>query len=69
MKQKEQKFMKTRERLRKDIGKVIVRYLSFIDLTEYDRWEDLSEDIWYELFDEPLAEICKAVMETGHENR
>ena len=62
-------FLRIRDRLQRRIKRIIVRYLSFIDLTEYDRWEDLSEDIWYELFDEPLAEICKAVMETEHENR
>ena len=57
-------FVKTRDELAEVVKGVTARYLPFVRLDEYKGDLDLLvEDIWFELFDDAVSEVCKEALD------
>ena len=59
-KHKYEQFVERRDKLIEIIKDVTRLYLPFVKLDEYEgNWKDLVEDIWFELFDDAVSDVCK----------
>ena len=64
VKKRDAKYLSTLAKIQKRIKAMVGEYMRFVDVGEYKGDDDLMvEDMWFELFNSPVSEVCREAVE------
>ena len=64
VKKRDAKYLSTLAKIQKRIKAMVSEYMRFVDVGEYKGDDDLMvEDMWFELFNSPVSEVCREAVE------
>ena len=64
VKKRDAKYLSTLGKIQKRIKAMVSEYMKFVDVGEYKGDDDLMvEDMWFELFNSPVSEVCREAIE------
>jgi len=64
VKKRDAKYLSTVAKMQKRIRAMVSEYIRFVDVGEYKGDDDqMVEDIWFELFNSPVSEVCREAVE------
>ena len=64
VKKRDAKYLSTLAKIQKRIKAMVSEYMKFVDVGEYKGDDDLMvEDMWFELFNSPVSEVCREAVE------
>ena len=70
VKKRDAKYLSTLAKIQKRIKAMVSEYMKFVDISEYEGDDDqMVEDIWFELFDSPVSEVCGEAVEQWKEEQ
>ena len=64
VKKRDAKYLSTVAKMQRRIRAMVGEYMAFVDVGEY-KGDDgqMVEDMWFELFDGPVSEVCGEAVE------
>ena len=64
VKKRDAKYLSTLAKIQKRIKAMVGEYMRFVDVGEYEGDDDqMVEDMWFELFNSPVSEVCREAVE------
>ena len=64
VKKRDAKYLSTLAKIQKRIKAMVSEYIRFVDVGEYKGDDDqMVEDMWFELFNSPVSEVCREAIE------
>lgn len=64
VKKRDAKYLSTLAKIQKRIKAMVSEYMRFVDVGEYEGDDDqMVEDMWFELFNSPVSEVCREAIE------
>lgn len=64
VKKRDAKYLSTVAKMQRRIRAMVREYMRFVDVGEYGGDDgQMVEDMWFELFDSPVSEVCKEAVE------
>ena len=64
VKKRDAKYLSTLAKIQKRIKAMVSEYMKFVDVGEYKGDDDqMVEDMWFELFNSPVSEVCREAVE------
>ena len=64
VKKRDAKYLSTLAKIQKRIKAMVGEYMRFVDVGEYKGDDDqMVEDMWFELFNSPVSEVCREAIE------
>ena len=64
VKKRDAKYLSTLAKIQKRIKAMVGEYMKFVDVGEYKGDDDqMVEDMWFELFNSPVSEVCREAVE------
>ena len=64
VKKRDAKYLSTLAKIQKRIKAMVSEYMKFVDVGEYEGDDDqMVEDMWFELFNSPVSEVCREAIE------
>ena len=64
VKKRDAKYLSTLAKIQKRIKAMVGEYMKFVDVGEYKGDDDqMVEDMWFELFNSPVSEVCREAIE------
>ena len=64
VKKRDAKYLSTLAKIQKRIKAMVSEYMRFVDVGEYEGDDDqMVEDMWFELFNSPVSEVCREAVE------
>ena len=68
VKKRDAKYLSTVAKMQKRIRAMVAEYIAFVDVDEYKGDDDqMVEDMWFELFNSPVSEVCEEAVEQWKE--
>ena len=68
VKKRDAKYLSTLAKIQKRIKAMVGEYMRFVDVGEYKGDDDqMVEDMWFELFNSPVSEVCREAVEEWKE--
>ena len=70
MKKRDAKYLSMVAKMQKRIRAMVAEYMAFVDVSEYEGDDDqMVEDMWFELFNSPVSEVCEEAVEQWKEEQ
>ena len=70
VKKRDAKYLSMVAKMQKRIRTMVAEYMAFVDVSEYEGDDDqMVEDMWFELFNSPVSEVCEEAVEQWKEEQ